>query len=113
LEYRTHPTDLHRLNYLRSRADLLLAAAGADDVSVEHSGYERGSSHLHGGCRAGRDPAHSVVDVHGRVHDLDNLYVFDGGYFPFAGGVNPTFTIMANALRLSRRLAQQLKPSGR
>ncbi|MGV7213453.1 GMC oxidoreductase [Bradyrhizobium sp. UFLA05-112] len=49
------------------------------------------------GCRAGIDPKASVVDRWGRVHDIDNVYGADGGFFPYPRGVNPIFTIQANA----------------
>ncbi|WP_166307282.1 FAD-dependent oxidoreductase [Bradyrhizobium sp. 2S1] len=108
LDYSTHPLDKRRLGYLSRRASSLLAEAGVEKVDYQDSGYQFGSGHLHGGCRAGIDPAQSVVDRWGRVHDIDNLYVADGGFFPYAGGVNPTFTIQANALRIARRIVTQL-----
>lgn len=108
IDYTTHPLDAERLQYLEKRACELLVAAGAEAVSAEKSFYERGSRHLQGGARAGRDPRDSVVDRDGRVHDLRNVHVVDGSYFPFAGGVNPTLTIQANALRISRALAQTI-----
>jgi paromamine 6'-oxidase/6'''-hydroxyneomycin C oxidase/2'-deamino-2'-hydroxyparomamine 6'-oxidase len=52
-----------------------------------------------------------VVDSWGRVHDTDNVYVVDGGFFPYAGGVNPTFTIQANALRISAEITRRLGAS--
>ncbi|MET4043672.1 choline dehydrogenase-like flavoprotein [Bradyrhizobium sp. RT6a] len=108
LEYWTHPLDKRRLGYLSRRASELLAEAGVKKVDYQDSNYQFGSRHLHGGCRAGVDPTESVVDRWGRVHDIDNLYVADGGFFPYSGGVNPTFTIQANALRIARRIATQL-----
>ena len=111
IDYATHPLDKRRLGYLSRRASELLAKAGADDIRYEESHYQLGSRHLHGGCRAGTDPAQSVVDPSGRVHDLDNVHVVDGGYFPYAGGVNPTFTIQANALRIARKIALDLSPA--
>ncbi|MGY4601291.1 choline dehydrogenase-like flavoprotein [Bradyrhizobium sp. GM22.5] len=108
LEYRTHPLDKRRLGYLSRRASDLLAASGVKKIAYEESMYQFGSGHLHGGCRAGNDPRESVVDRWGRVHDIDNLYVADGGFFPYPGGVNPTFTIQANALRIARRIITQL-----
>ncbi|MEU6352465.1 GMC family oxidoreductase [Streptomyces sp. NPDC047072] len=108
IDYTTHPLDKRRLGYLSRRASELLAKAGADDIRYEDSQYQWGSRHLHGGCRAGTDPSQSVVDPAGRVHDLDNVYVVDGGYFPYAGGVNPTFTIQANALRIAVGIAATL-----
>ncbi|MGY4258032.1 choline dehydrogenase-like flavoprotein [Bradyrhizobium sp. USDA 4516] len=108
LDYRTHPLDKRRLGYLSRHASNLLAEAGVKQVDYQDSNYQFGSGHLHGGCRAGLDPTQSVVDRWGRVHDIDNLYVADGGFFPYAGGVNPTFTIQANALRIARRIVTQL-----
>ncbi|WP_341846156.1 GMC family oxidoreductase [Streptomyces caeruleatus] len=109
IHYVTHPLDKRRLGYLSRRASELLAKAGADDIRYEDSNYQLGSRHLHGGCRAGTDPAQSVVDPWGRVHDLDNVYVVDGGFFPYSGGVNPTFTIQANALRIAQKIALDLR----
>ncbi|WP_027583759.1 GMC family oxidoreductase [Bradyrhizobium sp. Ai1a-2] len=108
LEYWTHPVDKRRLGYLSRRASDLLLEAGVKKVDYQDSNYQFGSGHLHGGCRAGIDPKESVVDRWGRVHDIDNLYVADGGFFPYSGGVNPTFTIQANALRIARRIVTQL-----
>jgi paromamine 6'-oxidase/6'''-hydroxyneomycin C oxidase/2'-deamino-2'-hydroxyparomamine 6'-oxidase len=104
IDYRVHPVDRRRLAYLTARACDILRSAGCERVNVVPSGFERGSSHLHGTCRAGRSPADSVVDPDGRVHDIDNLYVVDGGFMPFAGGVNPTLTIQANGVRIADSL---------
>lgn len=104
LAYRTHPFDSQRLNYLSDRVSRVLRTAGAKTVQRQASPYETGGSHLHGTCRAGVDPKVSVVDPAGRVHGVDNVYVVDGGFMPFAGGVNPTLTIQANALRIARHV---------
>jgi len=39
---------------------------------------------------------------------LDNLYVVDGSFFISSGAVNPTLTIIANALRVSDHLLERL-----
>ena len=39
-----------------------------------------------------------------KAHDVDNLYVVDGSFFPSSGAVNPALTIMANALRVGDHL---------
>jgi len=49
-----------------------------------------------------------VLDVNCKAHDLDNLYVVDGAFFPSNGAVNPALTIMANALRVGDHLLQRL-----
>lgn len=59
--------------------------------------------HIMGGMRMGSDPRTSVTDGIGRVHDLDNVVVADGGVFPTSGSHNPTLTIMATALRNARQ----------
>ena len=40
-----------------------------------------------------------------RAHEVDNLYVVDGGPFPTGTGANPTLTIMANAWRVAEHIA--------
>jgi len=67
-----------------------------------------GVGHQVGTCRFGTDPQTSVLDLHCRTHDLDNLYVVDGSFFPSSGAVNPTLTIMANALRVGDHLLARM-----
>jgi len=66
-------------------------------------------AHQCGTCRFGTDPQTSVLDLNCRSHDVDNLYVVDGSFFPSNSGVNPTLTIIANALRVGDHLAERLK----
>jgi len=56
--------------------------------------------HPIGSIRAGVDPETSVVRSDNRAHDVEGLYVVDGSFFPSSGGVNPSLTIAANALRV-------------
>jgi choline dehydrogenase-like flavoprotein len=58
--------------------------------------------------RFGRDAASSVLDLNCKAHELDNLYVVDAGFFPSIGAVNPTLTIIANALRVADHLIARL-----
>ena len=55
----------------------------------------------------GNDPAESVTDAFGRVHDTENLYVAGPALFPSSGAVNPTFTISALASRQADHLLNQ------
>jgi len=41
-----------------------------------------GVAHQVGTCRMGADPRSSVLDPHCKTHDIDNLYVVDGSFFP-------------------------------
>ena len=43
---------------------------------------------------------HSVSMSNCKAHELDNLYVVDSSFFVSIGAVNPTLTIIANALRV-------------
>jgi choline dehydrogenase-like flavoprotein len=67
-----------------------------------------GVAHQNGTIRFGRDPETSALDPHCKAHDLDNLYVVDGSFFPSSGAVNPALTIMANALRVGDHLRERL-----
>jgi choline dehydrogenase-like flavoprotein len=64
-----------------------------------------GNWHHLGTTRMHDDPARGVVDRHGRVHGVDNLYVSGGSVLPTGGYANPTLTIAALALRLADHLA--------
>lgn len=74
--------------------------------------FVRGGYHHLGTTRMGTDPRTSVVDPHCQVHGLANLYVAGSSVFPTGSHVNPTFTIVALALRLARHLKLELdKPA--
>ncbi|MGB7486897.1 MAG: GMC family oxidoreductase [Phormidesmis sp.] len=64
--------------------------------------------HQCGTCVFGEDPEKSVLDLNCKTHDVDNLYVVDGAFFPSSSAVNPTLTIVANALRVGDHIAKQL-----
>jgi choline dehydrogenase-like flavoprotein len=42
------------------------------------------------------------------MHDVDNLYVVDSSFFVSSSAVNPTLTIIANALRVADHLSDRL-----
>jgi choline dehydrogenase-like flavoprotein len=67
-----------------------------------------GVAHQNGTIRFGRDPQTSALDANCKAHELDNLYVVDGSFFPSSGAVNPALTIMANALRVGDHLKERL-----
>ena len=67
-----------------------------------------GVAHQNGTIRFGNDPRTSALNAMCRSHELDNLYVVDGSFFPSSGAVNPALTIMANALRVGDHLLERL-----
>jgi choline dehydrogenase-like flavoprotein len=68
-----------------------------------------GTAHQAGTVRFGRDPKTSVLDPNCKAHDLDNLYVVDASFFVSIGAVNPSLTVIANALRVGDHLLERLK----
>jgi choline dehydrogenase-like flavoprotein len=67
-----------------------------------------GVAHQNGTIRFGNDPQTSALDRNCRAHEVDNLYVVDGSFFPSSGAVNPALTIMANALRVGDHLIERM-----
>lgn len=71
----------------------------------------RETAHQCGTCRFGEDPKTSVLDINCRTHDIDNLYIVDGSFFPSSAALNPSLTIMANALRVGEHLLERMGAS--
>jgi gluconate 2-dehydrogenase alpha chain len=69
------------------------------------------STHDVGGTRMGSDPAASVVDSFGRVHDTPGLVVLGGSTFVSLPAVNPALTIVALALRAAEHLSSTASPA--
>lgn len=57
-------------------------------------------AHQNGTACFGKDPKTSVLDIYCRSHDIKNLFVVDGSFFVSSSAVNPSLTIIANALRV-------------
>ncbi len=71
-----------------------------------------GVAHQCGTMHFGNDPKTSALDVNCNAHDLDNLYVVDARFFVSSGAVNPSLTIMANALRVGDHRLERLGVNG-
>ena len=65
-------------------------------------------SHALGTVRLGTSPATSPLDESGAFRGVGNLYVTDASALPRSGGVNPSLTIAANALRTGTRILERL-----
>ena len=106
------------LTRLRRTFQGMLSKLGMVDTTFVRSLYlhkafdAAATAHQAGTARFGTDPAASVLDVHCKAHDLDNLYVVDGGFMPSIGAVNPTLTIIANALRVGDHIAERIGTTG-
>ena len=62
------------------------------------------TNHLAGTARMGDNRRTSVVNSDCRSWDVPNLFICDGSVFPTTGGVNPSLTIQALALRTADRI---------
>ena len=104
------PNNVESFNRLKDRWVDVLKRAGHATTSVPLHAYFKkripleGVGHQNGTCRMGTDPASSVLDPFCKAHDLDNLYVVDASCFVSASAVNPSLTIIANAIRVSDHL---------
>lgn len=76
--------------------------ANSDQVSCS-------SAHQMGTCRMSATEEKGVVDVHGKVWGIEDLYVADTSVFPSASGVNPMVTVMAIADWIARAVDEDLK----
>lgn len=92
----------HRAALRAFKARLL----GAGRLGVAKYMGLAGTAHAMGSLVTGNDPATSVVDAHGKVHGMQNLYVGDGSVLPRASRVNPALTIYAWGFRLGVHLGR-------
>ena len=86
----------HALGEMQRSLELI----GAQDIWRQ----ENDTNHLAGTARMGFSAENSVVDADCRSWDVPNLWICDGSVFPTVGGVNPSLTITAIALRTADRI---------
>lgn len=67
--------------------------------------------HQMGTTRMSSNPNVGVVDANCRVHGVDNLFMGGSSVFSTGGGMNPTLTLTALAMRLGDHLGQKLNLS--
>lgn len=112
LHYRPNNLDPH--HRLTRKLRYLLEHIGCKPHLLPHNAYFgkrlpiAGTGHQNGTVRFGRDPRSSALDTNCRTHEVDNLYVVDASFFPSSAAVNPTLTIIANALRVGDHLLERL-----
>src|SRR6266542_938995 len=101
--YRLDENARNLIDFHVERATESMVEAGAKSVESLKMMREAGW-HVLGTARMGDDPGTSVVDRWGRAHDVPNLLIVDGSVFVTSGGVNPTSTITALALRAAEHM---------
>ncbi|MES2497062.1 MAG: GMC family oxidoreductase [Pseudomonadota bacterium] len=112
LERRTvaHFTGRIRDMFARQGWGTLLPIAGLDESGGLTAEHMMESYHHIGATRMSATSATGTVDADCRVHQLANLHVCGASVMPTGGHANPTFTIVALALRLADRIARLSAP---
>lgn len=107
VHYELDDFDRETHRYCRELFEHLRRAAGAEDALLaDADAYYSGFHHM-GTCRMSDREADGVTDAFGRVHGVPGLCVAGGALFPGSSTVNPTLTMVALALRLADRLADE------
>jgi choline dehydrogenase-like flavoprotein len=111
--YKPHQHELAASAHHGPRMAAILEAMGAEWTSVATSpGSVEGpggrasvdapmSRHVMGTVRMGEDPATSVADSNGRLHQLSNVVIADSSVFVTSSGYGPTLTLAALAARFA------------
>jgi gluconate 2-dehydrogenase alpha chain len=109
--YAPHRHELAAAAHHGPRMAAILEAMGAEWTSVVTSPGTAGgpaekstpdapmSRHVMGTVRMGDDPATSVADANGRLHQLPNVVIADSSVFVTSSGYGPTLTLAALAAR--------------
>ena len=106
----TSASDRHSLRVLHERLAAEVARLGLGEFvhglppEGEPWPVDQDASHYIGTTRMGADPATSVLNTNCRLHKVANVYVAGSSVFPTSGNANPTYTIVALAIRLARHL---------
>jgi choline dehydrogenase-like flavoprotein len=111
VEWRISESDRRGLDRLRGAVAKAIQSRGlgvlVEDPRIDETGWpvsmEAGKHHM-GTTRMHVNPKRGVVDADGRVHGIANLYIAGSSVFPTSGHANPTFTVVALALRLADHL---------
>lgn len=111
LEWRVNPVDAAAVSGWLEVLDQDMRVRGLGRV-VDHDEdwQERiiGGPHHIGTTRMSSDPRRGVVDADCRVHSVDNLYIAGSSVFTTSGHANPTFSMLALALRLADTVRRRL-----
>jgi choline dehydrogenase-like flavoprotein len=108
--------ETNQVKHMQETFRSLIAEMGGEvwsPMPSKENGYgiSNGGSIIHelGTVRMGSDPKTSVLDPHCRTWDVKNLFVTDGGPFVSQADKNPTWTILALAMRTSDYITQAMK----
>ncbi len=103
IHHRYTARDAAAARFLSRQARKVLRRAGA--LLFYHHAIDT-FSHAAGTVRMGHEPGRAPLDAECRFRGVANLSVVDASFMPTTGAVNPSLTILANALRVGARLAE-------
>ena len=86
--------------------DLEAFLARLHRVPLRAGGARLFAAHQMGTCRMGTNPATSVANPLGELHDTRGVWIGDASAFPTSSGTNPMVTIMALASRTAEHIAR-------
>lgn len=112
LDWRINAIDIRAVTGWLEVFDRDVRERNLGHVIVPADGWESGiigGPHHMGTTRMNADPRYGVVDEQCRVHSVANLYVAGSSVFTTGGYANPTFTLVALALRLADTLRRRLR----
>jgi choline dehydrogenase-like flavoprotein len=110
ITYARHPHDQAVVDrYMPKLREIAKAAGATDTIDIDFAGLYGApqTRHLLGTTRMGTDPKSSVTDPWGRLHDVGNVWIADGGVFPTSTAFNPTLTQQALALRTATAMLKE------
>jgi choline dehydrogenase-like flavoprotein len=103
----------YRPNNLKSHGELvkhwgsLMRALGYPVILTQKMDIKV-AMHQCGTARFGNDPSTSVLNPFCRVWDVENLYVVDASFLPSSTAVNPSLTIVAQAIRTAEHIVRDV-----
>jgi choline dehydrogenase-like flavoprotein len=108
----THPASVEVEQGMAEHGTRWLRAAGARDIHRQRGGSTATAAGEHscGTARMSDDPATGATDRHGRLWGSQRVVVCDSSLHPTNGSVNPTLTIVANAMRVAEHLVGDWPP---
>ena len=106
IEYTQHPNSVAMQEHAIRQTTALYEAIGGTDVIAARGIVP--TCHNMGTARMSANPDDGVTNAFGQVHDIDNLFVSDGGVFSSSAAANPTLTIVALAIRQADHIAERM-----
>ena len=115
-DYRWTEQEINQARHMQDTMEELLEASGGILLGSKPGperqyGLTQPGEIIHevGTTRMGDDPATSVTNRFGQLHDAGNVFVADAGTFVSQADKNPTWTIMALAWRTSDYIIDQMR----